>query len=113
MKELFFLFPLKNFSQIFFRETEFKKKIFNKKFIKFRQIDVNIGELCKKKKIQQNLNIKIPSNRREHRRILAIPSNRREHQRNLANAVFQWQRRRSKLTISKTRNHIHKKWIAG
>ena len=27
-----------------FRETELKKK-FNKKFIKFRQIDVNIGEL--------------------------------------------------------------------
>ena len=35
----------------FFRETEFKKlkKKFNKKFIKFRQIDVNISELCNKK----------------------------------------------------------------
>ena len=41
MKELFLV-------KFFFRETEFKNK-FNKKFIKFRQIDVNIGELCKKK----------------------------------------------------------------
>ena len=62
MKELFFLFPLKNFSQII-SWNRIQKKKFNKKFIKFRQIDVNIGEFR-----QIDVNI-------------------------LANAIFQWQRK--------------------